>query len=424
MTLDGFSHVVNESFQTLERKLNGSSNGRLHATRRAALASFRAQGVPTTRHEEWKYTNVLPLLTSLQPTPENGAPAPLPAALDAMEAIRVSIADGKLVSAPIETDTVRVYVVDDATAAQHPDVSKLIGSIALGDAMPFVAVNTALQHSCVVIHVLGTVVEPILVDIVAEATESNVLGTPRILVVTQEHASATIIETIRTSQNCLVVPVCEINVATSAEISWIRVLDDVNLHQISALAANVHAHARVNVTTCSLNGAFIRNDAVLRLLHPEASGYLFGVSILDQRQIVDNHTVVDHVAPHCHSEELYKGVYSDASTGVFNGKIYVRKDAQKTTAYQSNRSLVLSEGAQVNAKPQLEIWADDVKCSHGATTGTIDEDALFYLRARGIPEDEARRMLTLAFAADVLDHIQVETLRLHLEQRLMERLKQ
>jgi Fe-S cluster assembly protein SufD len=172
----------------------------------------------------------------------------------------------------------------------------------------------------------------------------------------------------------------------------------------------------------NLAAGFVRNDAQIRLAGQGSQGFLYGVSVLNTNEYVDNHTVVDHMVPHCHSEELYKGVYDDSSMGVFNGKIFVRPQAQKTTAYQSSHSLLLSNKAQVNAKPQLEIWADDVKCSHGATTGQLNEDALYYLQARGIERAKAVSMLTYAFAAEVVDKLPHEELRSYILQRLAEKL--
>jgi len=155
----------------------------------------------------------------------------------------------------------------------------------------------------------------------------------------------------------------------------------------------------------------VRNNLNIRLDGQNIDSYLNGLYVLDGTQVVDNHTLVDHAMPHCHSNELYKGIIDDKAQGVFNGKIWVRPDAQKTNAYQSNKNLLLSNEASMNAKPQLEIYADDVKCSHGATTGQLDEEALFYLRARGIGEGVARALLNHAFAADVIEQIENETIR-------------
>jgi Fe-S cluster assembly protein SufD len=150
--------------------------------------------------------------------------------------------------------------------------------------------------------------------------------------------------------------------------------------------------------------------------------HMYGLYLLDGKTLVDNHTIVDNVKPHCFSNELYKGIMDGASTGVFNGKIFVRQDAQKTNAYQSNKNVLLTNEASVNTKPQLEIFADDVKCSHGCTVGKLDEEAMFYLRARGISEKNARSLLLHAFAVDILDNIKTAPLREYVDHLISERL--
>jgi Fe-S cluster assembly protein SufD len=151
--------------------------------------------------------------------------------------------------------------------------------------------------------------------------------------------------------------------------------------------------------------------------------HMYGLYLLDGKTHVDNHTIVDNVMPNCFSNELYKGIMDGESTGVFNGKIFVRKDAQKTNAYQSNKNVLLTDTASVNTKPQLEIFADDVKCSHGCTIGKLDEEALFYLRARGIGERSAKSLLLHAFAVDILDNIKSEPLREYVDKLISERLE-
>jgi Fe-S cluster assembly protein SufD len=171
-----------------------------------------------------------------------------------------------------------------------------------------------------------------------------------------------------------------------------------------------------------VGGALVRNDIRVVLDGPGGEATLNGLYIVNGRQHVDHHTVIDHAKPHCNSHELYKGILDGHATAVFNGKIYVRPDAQKTDAKQTNQNLLLSRDAVIDTKPQLEIFADDVRCTHGATVGRLDEDALFYLRSRGIGLAEARSLLTYAFASDVLARIKVEPLRTQLEELLFARL--
>jgi len=167
--------------------------------------------------------------------------------------------------------------------------------------------------------------------------------------------------------------------------------------------------------TVTLNGNFVRNDLNIVLMGQHAEAFMYGLYMPNGKQHVDNHTLVDHAMPNSYSNELYKGILDGNGTGVFNGKVYVRPDAQKTNAYQSCKNVVLSSGASMNTKPQLEIYADDVKCSHGTTTGQLNDEALFYMQSRGIPKDEARTLLLYAFVQDVLSQIKIQPIREYLE---------
>ncbi|HEY0741827.1 MAG TPA: SufD family Fe-S cluster assembly protein, partial [Chryseosolibacter sp.] len=180
--------------------------------------------------------------------------------------------------------------------------------------------------------------------------------------------------------------------------------------------------SRVNTYTFTLNGKFYRNNLNLILDGEGIESHMYGLYLLNGDTLADNHTVVDHMKPNSFSNELYKGILDDSSKGVFNGKIYVRPQAQKTNAYQNNRNVLLTDSASINTKPQLEIWADDVKCSHGCTTGQIDEEALFYLQSRGINKDTARAMMLYAFAGDVVDHVPNEKMKEYIDALISDRL--
>jgi len=175
-------------------------------------------------------------------------------------------------------------------------------------------------------------------------------------------------------------------------------------------------NSHFSITTVTTNGGIVRNNLNLKLDGEGIDTHMYGLYLLDGETHVDNHTAVDHAKPHSQSNELYKGVMNGKSTGVFNGKIYVRQDAQKTNAFQSNRNVLLSDDASIYTKPQLEIWADDVKCSHGATTGQIDEEALFYLQSRGISKDTAKALLMIAFASEVVQEVKIKEVKEYVEQ--------
>lgn len=181
--------------------------------------------------------------------------------------------------------------------------------------------------------------------------------------------------------------------------------------------------SKLNTFTLTLNGQLVRNNLQILIDGEHCESHFYGLYLLNGNTLADNHTVVDHKKPNSFSNEMYKGIMDGNSKGVFNGKIYVRPHAQKTNAFQSNRNILISDTATVNTKPQLEIWADDVKCSHGCTSGQLDEEALFYLRSRGISETNAKAMLLYAFAAEVLEPIQNETLKAYLDHLIAERLQ-
>jgi Fe-S cluster assembly protein SufD len=192
--------------------------------------------------------------------------------------------------------------------------------------------------------------------------------------------------------------------------------------EVSNLVTDIQKDSQFTSTQITLSGDMVRNNMTLNLLGSNSVGNMYGIYLLNGKTHVDNHTNVDHTIPHAESNELYKGILADQSRGVFNGKIFVRQIAQKTNAFQQNNNILLSEDAIINTKPQLEIWADDVKCSHGCTVGQLDEEALFYLQARGIDKITARGLLLYAFAGEVLDKIEVESLQKFIINQIQERL--
>ena len=195
-----------------------------------------------------------------------------------------------------------------------------------------------------------------------------------------------------------------------------------NAYYIGKLQAHQPKDAQFYNLVSTTGNVFTRNDLNIEAAGENGESYLYGIYALDGKQLADNHTFMDHAKPHCYSNEFYRGVMGDKSTGVFNGRIFVRKHAQKTDAYQNSANVLLSDNATIHAKPQLEIYADDVTCSHGATSGNLDDSSLFYMQARGIPREQARRMLTYAFAAEVLEHCRYAPLQEYLREELARKL--
>lgn len=208
-----------------------------------------------------------------------------------------------------------------------------------------------------------------------------------------------------------------------AHLDYYKIQDDASkIIQVSNTNIRQLQRSQVNTFTLTLEGQAIRNNLTIAIDGENCESHFHGLYLLKGDTMADNHTVVDHLKPNSFSNEMYKGVMDDLSKGVFNGKIFVRPHAQKTNAFQSNRNILLSDKATVNTKPQLEIWADDVKCSHGCTTGQLNEEAMFYLRTRGIPKDTARAMLLYAFASEVLQHVPNTLLRDYMDGLVSERL--
>ena len=215
----------------------------------------------------------------------------------------------------------------------------------------------------------------------------------------------------------------KVKVAANANVHHILLQNDnANASQVCRTYVNQHRDSQYSNYTYSLSGEIIRNNLNISLDEENSVGNMYGLYLLAGKEHVDNHSVVDHKVPNCESNELYKGVLNDSSIGVFNGKVFVRQDAQKTNAYQQNRNLLLSDNATINTKPQLEIWADDVKCSHGCTVGQLDEEQLFYLRSRGINTDSAKALMVYAFASEIVERLPVDALKTYLFEAISHKL--
>jgi Fe-S cluster assembly protein SufD len=205
-----------------------------------------------------------------------------------------------------------------------------------------------------------------------------------------------------------------------AKMDYHRIQDEaLNAFHIKTLQVHQVRDSYFTLLNLDMGGRLVRNNFNLKLDDQYCEGHLIGAYLATGNQHVDNHTTIDHAKPNCESNEIYKGILGGKSRGVFNGKIFVRQDAQKTNAYQNNKAMLLSDDAVINTKPQLEIFADDVKCSHGATVGQLDEEALFYLRSRGVPEKDAIAMLQYAFVAEALDYVTIEEIREELDEILL-----
>jgi Fe-S cluster assembly protein SufD len=290
------------------------------------------------------------------------------------------------------------------------------------------ALNTAFVHGGVFIYVgKGKTLEhPIYLYNITDARTGNIFSQPRSLVYLAGNANAQIVETFNTigTGESFTNGVMEIVVEQDAMLEHYKIQNDAShANQVSTTHIRQIGKSYVHTVTISLNGGIVRNNLNVVLEAEHCETHLYGLYFIGGDTHVDNHTLVDNVTPHSFSNEFYKGIIDDNATGIFNGKIMVQRLAQKTNAYQSNKNILLSDGASVNTKPQLEIFADDVKCSHGCTVGQLDEEGMFYLRSRGIREEKARALLVHAFAMDVLEHIKPAAIRSYVDHLISERLE-
>ena len=422
-----------EHFDQLQAKEPGSN---LETIRLRSFNEFAERGIPTLRNEEWKYTRIGSLFNKEYDFPfyEENISANdinavrLPGHEDANELVFINGNFSKTFSKILSADLIALPIEIAAQNEYSELVKQHLGhsSYYLKDGIN--ALNTAFVHGGVFIHVeKGKAPEhPVYIYNITDARTVNVLAQPRSLVHIHENAQVQIVETYTTigSSASFTNQVMEIIVEQNAIVEYYKIQNDAShASQVSTTHIRQVGKSFTHTVTISLNGDIVRNNLNVVMEADHCEAHMYGLYFQSGKTHVDNHTVVDNRSPHCLSNQLYKGILNDDATGVFNGKIFVRQIAQKTNAYQSNKNILLSEGATINAKPQLEIFADDVKCSHGCTVGKLDDEGLFYLRSRGISEKMARALLVQAFAVDVLEHIKPAAIRLYVDQIISQRLE-
>jgi Fe-S cluster assembly protein SufD len=391
------------AFNDVESELPGGPA--VQRLRRAAIARFGELGFPGPRNEDWRFTNVTPIVTTCFQLPESAEVPELSAQFP---------------------PGVRLLGLGEALATCPELVEPHLGRLADFRDQAFAALNTAFWRDGVFIHVpAGEVIEhPIIIRhaVPAGAAGAAFLRYRRCLVVLERDSQATVVEQFEGERGGdMTNAVTEIALGEGASLDHYKVQEESpHAFHVASTHAVLARSARLSTLYVGLGGSLVRNEVRVRFDGPGGEATVNGLYQAGGSQHVDNFTVIDHAQPHCTSHELYKGILDGKAHGVFNGKILVRQDAQKTDAKQTNQTLLLSADATINTKPQLEIFADDVKCTHGATVGQLSADQLFYLRARGIGAAEARALLTFAFANDVIDRVRVPSLRDRLEQRLLQ----
>ncbi len=407
----------------------------LTALRAAGAEAFARLGFPTTRSEDWKYTSV----SAIANTPFVAALERGVGTLDAAALAPytfggawplVVFLNGRFAPALSHISALPdgVRVMDLATAAvQEPELlARHLGVAAPADRDGFTALNAAFAGEGVLIHVAKEMVTDVPVHIlhVTDANGAGVMSHPRHLLIAERHAKASVIESYVSLADVsyFTNAVVEVSVDNGATLQLLRIQQESpTAFHVGTVEARQGRDSHFMAFTFQTGAALSRSNVFTVLAGEGCGTTLNGLYMLGNTQHGDHQTRVEHVAPNCFSREAYKGLLDDASHGVFNGKVYVHPEAQKTDGKQTNNTLLLSKDAQIDTKPQLEIFADDVKCTHGATVGRIDETSLFYLKSRGVGQLLARQLLMYAFAADVLETIENEAVKEALEQLTMVR---
>ena len=376
-------HYVKEHEQA--RRAWAGTPAWLARLREDALERFLSLGFPTTRDEEWRFTSVAPIAEG-----------------------RFSMGAAGHVQVSGAADGVTVESLASAVATRPDELEPYLTRLAPVEGHAFTALNTAFFADGVYIRVPAHVVleAPIQVRFMSPAGTLDAMTHPRVLIVAGEQSQASIVERYagEGGGRYLTNAVTEVVLGDAAVVGHYKLQQEsMGGFHVGSMHVRAQRSASFASHSVSLGGSLVRNEIMAVLDGEGAHCTLNGLYLAGGQRLVDNHTTIDHAQPHCDSREVYKGILADRARGVFNGKIIVRPDAQKTDAKQTNRALLLSEDAQINTKPQLEIFANDVKCTHGATVGQLDDEAVFYLRSRGLGEADARRLLIQAFVGDVLN---------------------
>jgi Fe-S cluster assembly protein SufD len=429
-------NIYLSNFSRFEKELPATGNPWLNRIRKAAIRRFTELGFPTTRNEDWKFTSVDPIAKiPFRPVISDehngvtlrqigGAPFEVP------NCTRLVFINGRY-SAELSglnagRDGVIATSLADALASHSDWVEPYLARYASYDNHAFTALNTAFIHDGAFVSIpKGAIVDrPIHLIFAATSLGEGCVAHPRNLILAGPCSRASLIETYvgLEEEAYLTNAVTEIVAAENAAIDHCKIQrESEEAFHVATTQIHQARGSKVASHFVSLGGALVRNEVRAVLDAEGCECTLNGLYLAHDQQHIDNHTVIDHAKPHCTSHELYKGILDGQAHGVFNGKIFVRQDAQKTDAKQTNQTLLLSEDAVINTKPQLEIYADDVKCTHGATVGQLQEDAIFYLRSRGIGAEAARGLLTYAFANDIISRLAVDPLRVQLEDFLLHR---
>lgn len=430
--------LMNKIFSSFESGLNGDKDKAFHKIRLNAFEKYTALGFPGLKNEEYKYThlaNKLPAGLHLPVTESKSADPQflnsiIPDETGLVKTIFINgVPSASLILPEEYNNFVEVLYLKEAIERNPEILANLLTAELENNNDPFIPLNTALALNGLYINVKdGTSPDtPLYLIHYTDTTEAGLMINNRNIVIGGKGSHFKFAEIFigKDGQSSFENHCTSILAEEGSDLHYakIQLAGNQSVH-ISTTIVHQKKNSKFNSYTASFSGNMIRNNLNISLDETNSESHLTGLFFPSGKDHIDNHTQVDHRVPNCYSDELYKGILDGQSKGVFNGKIYVRPQAQKTNAYQSNKNILLTDTASIDTKPQLEIWADDVKCSHGSSTGKLDEEQLFYLRARGIDEKSARALLIYAFATDVSEKIQMKGIKSIIDKLIQEKLKQ
>jgi Fe-S cluster assembly protein SufD len=423
-----------EAFRAFTEGEGSTAPTAVQSLREAAFERFRQLGFPTTKNEDWHFTSVAPIAEHeyVHVTTASGdvrAAALAPFTFGHNDWHTLVFVNGRYAPELSSTDHLPtgVELLDLRRAwSESPELVEQLGQITEYDDRSFTALNTAFMHDGAVVHVDRDVevAKPIHLLFVTDAVAAKSMMHPRTVIVIGRHAKATVIESYVSLSDAVYFTnaVTEVAVADGATLHHYKLQrEGMRAFHVGTIETHQARDSHYVSFSLAVGGSLTRTNIYTTLDGEGCGSTLNGLYMLDADQHCDHQTMIVHAQPNCFSRELYKGVLDGQSHGVFNGKVYVHPIAQKTDGKQTNNTLLLSDKAQIDTKPQLEIFADDVKCTHGATVGRLDEQALFYMKSRGVSRELARRLLTYAFAADVLETIEQQSVREELERMSLRR---
>ena len=423
-------------FDRVAREPDGRLPASISKLRKAAIDRFCQLGFPTTKLEAWRFTNVAPIAATPFALADDGLSALSSDELDRftfkdLPFTQLVVVNGcfapQLSSCGALPAGVEAGGLSEAIDRDPTLVERYLTRLAPYEDQPFTALNTAFLRDGAFLQIPANAVieQPIHLLFVATAHQKSTVHHPRVLILAGENSQARIVESYAGLRDApyFTNAVTEIVAGPNAVVDHYKLLrESLQAFHVASMHVSLGRSSSFSSHSITLGGALVRNDVNALLNGEGIDCTLNGLYVANGRRLIDNHTMVDHAKPHCSSHELYKGILDGEAHAVFNGKIVVQLDAQKTDAKQTNQALLLSEHAQINTTPQLEIFADDVRCTHGATVGQLDDDAMFYLRSRGLSQARARNVLIRAFASDILDRIKIAPIRAHLDRVLLEQL--